>query len=198
MPRLFCSGPLAPPPPTQYRPWSLLLFSLSACFPPSLSFMLSPISFFLCLRVCPQPLHVWLLASLFPTQTHAPLAVLPARASNHWSPPPFTIFSLRHLHPLDVSPLPPSLSASSPPFPPHSPPSLCLSVRSILSRSFTAGRSSLRPAPSRTFHRGQHSTTRAAERLSLKISSFPSVHSFGSGRERSLRPCLAEVVSHHT
>lgn len=180
MPRLFCSGPLAPPPPTQYRPWSLLLFSLSACFPPSLSLMLSPISFFLCLRVRPQPLRVWLPVSLFPTQTHAPLAVLPARASNHWSPPPL-LFSHSVVSILLMSPLSPPLSASSPLFPPRSSPSLCLSVRSILSRSLTAGRSSLRPAPSRTFHRGQHSTMRAGERLSLKISSFPRSTRLGAG-----------------
>ena len=148
-----------------YLPVSLPLSP--SCYLQSPSSFVSAYVPSLCMYDCSCPF-------LPPKHMHRPPS---SRPSLHSLIPLHLLFSLFIVSILLMSPL----SASSPPFPPRSPPSLCLSVRSILSRSFTAGRSSLRPAPSRTFHRGQHSTTRAGERLSLKISSFPRSTRLGAG-----------------
>ncbi len=155
MPRLFCSGPLALPPPTQYRPWSLLLFPLSAWFSLSLSCMLSPISF--CISLVPAFLPILsmrnCLCSAFSqahihTHTHTTLHFSSSSFSClHSVISPLFLFSL-HRHIFLMSPL---CSQSSLFCFLHVSLLLHPSVRSILSRGFTAGRSLLRPAPCRNF-----------------------------------------------
>lgn len=88
MPRLFCSGPLALTPPTQYRPWSLLLFlsiSLRLSFSPSPSFYPpSCSSSLLCLHASPAFFMHDRYCS--PWQTHFSIFV-------HWRPPLTCFFS---------------------------------------------------------------------------------------------------------